>query len=276
MPVEPNITDLFRSAGEPPRSAIDVQAVLRRTRRRRLPRQIGAGSVFSLAVVGVGVAGVTGFNTAGNSANTASDLGISAEESAPDPADGGARTLEGESGTLFSQDDSSTSGLYEGSTTEGIKRAPAERINLCGGTLAEVAPSESGLELTVDFPDATVGATSVAGTVTLTNTGTQQLTGYTGPVPTVTLSQDGIVLWHTNGPTIRSITPVDLAPGESLEYISSFTPVVCGVEDDMAEGFRADLPAAPAGEYQVSAAIDFLSDENADLITGPLETISLR
>ena len=53
-------------------------------------------------------------------------------------------------------------------------------------------------------------------------------------------------------------------------------PVVCGVEDDSAESFRPDLPAASPGVYQVSAAIDFLSDVDADLVSGPAQSISLN
>jgi hypothetical protein len=56
------------------------------------------------------------------------------------------------------------------------------------------------------------------------------------------------------------------------------------VADDEAESFRADLPAVPAGVYDVSAAIDFQPDASmaqqgtpgVDLVTGPLEPITLQ
>jgi hypothetical protein len=105
----------------------------------------------------------------------------------------------------------------------------------------------------------------------------------TAAAPAITVSQEGITLWHSNGAMVMSLVIVDLAPGESLEYAASFTPVLCGVEDDMAEVFRNDLPALDPGEYELSAAIDFVLDETlaadyepfAYLVTGPRSTITL-
>jgi hypothetical protein len=79
-----------------------------------------------------------------------------------------------------------------------------------------------------------------------------------------------------------SLTGVDLAPGESLEYTASFDAVECGPEDDGPDGFRADLPALAPGTYELSAAIDFAPDVPdptepalADLVTGPRSVITL-
>jgi len=69
---------------------------------------------------------------------------------------------------------------------------------------------------------------------------------------------------------------VNLAPGESMVYPATFSPVVCGVEDDMGEGFREDLPAVPAGDYQVSALLDLSGDASVELISGPAATVTLR
>ena len=223
---------------------------------RSFGAKIAAGSVFTLALGGLIVASVLGIGSLVRpavSAAQADDAGSSdvAEVPAADPA------------TASGSD---------------IKRAPAERINLCTGTVAEVAPSESGLQLDVHFADsAKAGTDSIRGTVTLTNTGSDTVTGYTAASPALTLSQDGIVVWHSNGPMIELARDVALAPGESLEYDASFTPVVCGVDDDLAElGFAEDLPAAPAGEYQLSAMIDLLGDSTADLVSGPTSTITLE
>jgi len=219
-----------------------------------LPKKIAAGSVFALALGGLVVASVLGVGALTRPASSsASQPDAAVEEPIAPPAD-------------------------QASTGGAIKRAPADRINLCTGTLAEVAPSQSGLELTVHFDDtAAAGTEPIAGTVTLTNTGDQELTGYTAASPALTLSRDGIVLWHTNGAMIMSARDVNLAPGESLEYETSFTPVVCTVDDDLAElGFSPDLPAAEPGEYQLSALIDFMGDFDADLISGPTSTITLN
>ena len=246
MASDPNIRHLF-SAPQPD-DAIDVAAVVRRARARRLPKVLGIAGVSVLAIGGIVVGGLQ----LGGGVSPASDT---ATESFP-LQEGGSQ-------------------LFSDSTGDTVKRAPAEKINLCTGPLAEVAPSESGLVLTVAFADAAAGSDSVQGTVTMTNTGATTVTGYTAASPAITLSQDTVVLWHSNGPTTEQAREVALAPGESMEYSAAFTPVVCGVEDDEAESFRADLPAAPAGQYQVSAAIDLMGEFDADLVTGPTQTVTL-
>lgn len=158
----------------------------------------------------------------------------------------------------------------------GIQRAPAEKINLCTGAVAEPVASATGLELTVDFPDAAVGTRSVTGTVTLTNNGSEAVSGTTANRPAITVSQNGTVLWHTNGGIDPVATTVALAPGESLEYEGAFSPVLCGVNDDLAPQFNDKLPPLPSGEYDVSAAIDLTYDGGVDLVTGPSETVTLR
>ena len=230
MPTEPNNLRHLFSAPQPP-SAIDVAAVVRRSRARRLPKVLGITGVGVLAIAGIAVGGLQ----LGGGVSPASDAaGMSAESA---PMDGGAA---------------------DQTFSDTIKRAPAEKLNLCTGAVAQL-DSASPLMLTVSFADATAGAASVEGTVTMTNTGTDAVAGYTAASPAITLARE-----------------VSLAPGESMEYAASFTPVVCGVDDDLAESFRADLPAAAPGEYQVSAAIDVLGDYNALLVTGPAQTITLR
>jgi len=222
---------------------------------RSLGAKIAAGSVITLAVGGLIAASVLGIGSLVRPAASAAqaDAGTTGEVPAPDTATAPA------SGT-------------------DITRAPADHINLCTGTLAEVAPSESGLELTVHFPgSAKAGTDPIDGTVTLTNNGADTVAGYTAASPALTLSKDGIVLWHTNGAMIDLARDVNLAPGESFDYETSFTPVVCTVDDDLAElGFAEDLPAAHAGEYKLSAMIDLLGDSAADLISGPASTITLK
>jgi len=259
MATEPNLRDLFR-APEAPGRRIDVQSVIRRSKRRRLPAQVGIGGAFTLAVGGIGFVAVNEFGPSG--VQSTSQVATTAEQGQAydSPADGREAT-----GETMEGDDLSS----------GIKRAPADRINLCGGPLAEVAPSPTGLVLTVDFPDAPAGTTPVTGTATLTNTGTEPVVGYSPANPAITLSQNGIVLWHSNGPTIMMLQDVTLAPGESLDYAASFTPVVCAVEDDTAEAFRDDLPPVASGEYQVSAATDVTVGGNAELVTGPTRSVRI-
>jgi len=239
---------------------IDLAAVTRRSARRHHGQQIAVGSLSTLAVVGIGAAGITGIR--GISTASTSSAGSS------------------------SQSDSSTSEQGYAAPAQpptAGKRASAERINRCGAPLAQVAPDASGLVFSVDFP-ATASATAarITGQVTMTNTGTERLTGSTAASPAITLSQDGTVLWHSNGPTVMMVTMIDLAPGASTTYAASFTPVRCTEEDEQAESFRADLPSVGPGRYGVSAAIDFSRTDAAgtfvstDLITGPVAPITLQ
>ena len=250
-----NIHNLFSKADEPKLGAIDTSSVIRRSKARRLPMQLATGGALALAVGGLAFGGAQLISTerpvAGSAAAESDETG-SGTESGTDSADG----------------DLAAGG-------ESIKRAPAEKVNFCTGTLAEVGPAPSGLVFSVDFPDASAGSVLVIGTVTLTNNGSAPVTGTTYSVPAITVSSDGIVKWHSNGAIEESAVVVDLAPGESLEYAASFKPVECGVEDDSAESFRDDLPALPAGEYEVSALIDFSSDGPVELVSGPADTITL-
>lgn len=259
MPTESELRTLLKNDAEDAAGSrrLDAAAVIRRSKRRRLPQQLAVGGLSTLAVAGIGFAGVTAFRMLPQGAMTMS-AGSSADSGAvPERAAPG--------------------------TAQGIKRAPADRINLCGGPLAEVAPNPDGLVLSTAFPaSSAAGNEPIDGTVTLTNTGTQTIKGTTAASPAITVSQDGMVLWHSNGPMIMLAAVVDLAPGQSMSYRASFTPVRCGVADDRVDGFPDNLPALTAGSYQVSAAID-LSRESADggfsaneLVTGPTQTVTLR
>ncbi len=249
MPTENDLRDLFANA-DAPTSSIDPKRVIARSRARRLPRQLAAGAVGALAITGVSVLAIQVSQVPSPATMTA---GEAYDQSAPAPE------------------------------IDSIKRAPADKVNLCAGSLAEVAPSQYGLQLDVTFPaTAPVGTEPVTGTVLLTNTSDREVIGSTAATPVLTLSQNGTVLWHTNGAMVMSLVTVDLQPGESLEYSASFAPVRCDVDDDLADSFRADLPPVPAGDYQLSALIDFTADPvmkqqttELDLVSGPLSAITL-
>lgn len=254
MPDESDLRRLFATTDAP--NTLDADRIVAKVRARRLPRQLGAGLIGTLAVAGIGVVGVQS---------------LIPQQQSPMSA------------TV--QEDSAGSGAPAEGMDTLVKRAPAEKLNLCGGPLAEVAPSFYSLQVDVAFP-ATAPATGnpVAGVVRLTNLGSTQVTGTTAPTPAVTLSQGGIVLWHSTGPVDSSAIEVDLAPGASLEYPASFTPVRCDIEDDLAQSFRAGLPAVPAGGYELSAAIDFVpgaelvaqDTPGLDLVTGPRALITMQ
>jgi hypothetical protein len=249
---ENDLRKLFADSDAPNR--LDANRVIAKSRVRRLPRQLGAAAITTLAVAGIGVLGL---QTITQSPITSSMSGDEAFEApaAPDAMD-----------TM-------------------IKRAPADRLNLCEGTVAEPVPSFYGLQLDVAFPE-TAPATGepVTGVVRLTNLSADRVTGVTASTPAITLSQGGLVLWHSNGPVDSSAVMVDLGPGATLVYPASFVPVRCAVQDDLAESFRPDLPPVPAGVYEVSAAIDFTAGAGMpqqdtpelDLVTGPRAPITLE
>ena len=254
MPTEDDLRDAFARADAP--NTLDARRIVARSRARRLPRQLAAGSVGALALAGVLVLGVQITQLSSPAVSTAGGgAAYDSSESAPAP----------EADTM-------------------IKRAPADKVNLCTGPLAELAPSQYGLQLDVAFAaSAPADSDLVTGAVTLTNTSDREVIGYTPTSPAMTLSQDGVVLWHSNGITNYALMSVDLAPGASLEYQASFVPARCAVEDDERESFRADLPALEPGAYQLSALIDFTADPSMgqetpelDLVSGPLSTIALN
>lgn len=250
MPTEDDLRDLFASAEHP--QHIDAKRVIAKSRARRLPRQLAVGAVGTLAVAGIVVVSLPALLPQQAAISTLSEGSGVAPEVQP---------------------------------FDSAKRAPADKLNLCGAPLSQPMPSLYGLQLDVAFPTtAPVGTQPIQGTVRLTNTGPEPVTGSTAASPAITLSHGGVVLWHSNGPMIDLAVTVDLAPGQSLEYPASFTPVRCDIQDDEAESFRADLPAVPAGAYDLSAAIDFLPDASMpqqstpglDLVSGPVSAIVLR
>ncbi|PWB96202.1 hypothetical protein [Homoserinimonas hongtaonis] len=240
---------------------IDTAAVIRRSRRRRLPRQVGVGSALTLAVAGIGVAGATGLRLPSSSMTmtSASDSGATVRES----ADGG-----------FTPDED-FAGAAGGSA--GTSLAPVEKLNPCALPIAEVA-STTTLELYPQFPAvAEANGVPIAASVTLQNTGQGHIVGTTAASPAMTLSRDGVTVWHSNGPLIALAVAVDLAPGESMTYPASVVPVRCDEQDEAAESFRDGLPALPAGTYALSAAIYVTTADGAvETVTGPAQQITLQ
>ncbi|WP_157155530.1 hypothetical protein [Diaminobutyricimonas sp. LJ205] len=228
--------------------AVDATAVVRRSRRRRAPRLVAAGGAFSLAAVGIAVAGVQGIQGF-RLMSPASESASSAPESASDQA---------------------------GSMPSGAPTGAADTVNPCGGTLA-AATDYPGLSLTTEFPtEASTGSGPVEGTVILTNTGDEPLQASSPAVAPVTLSQDGRVLWHTSGPMILSLAEIALEPGQSHSWPASFTPIQCLSEAEL-DADPATLPAAEPGLYQLSAAIDLtFADGSALQFVGTPANITLK
>ncbi len=254
----PNESDLRTLLGDGEiGNRLDAAHIVAQSRRRRMPRQVGAALVGAMAIAGIAVVAVPSL------------------QSQPPAALSTAESAEG-----FAAD----SGASDSSASI-IKRAPAELLNPCAAPLTDVEPSRLGLVLEIAFADtAPVGTAPVSGVVRLTNTSDVAVSGTTAATPAITLSQDGVTLWHSQGVGDLSAVTVSLDPGESLEYPASFEPVRCAPEDDAAEQFRPALPALDPGSYDLSAALDFVADTapagdavvELDLVTGPLSPVSLQ
>ena len=270
MPTEADLRKQFHDPERPEGSgSVDLDAVLRRSRARRRPRVVAVAVVSSLAalaiVVPISVSGVLGQTgmfaassgvSAGNNRDAAGHK--AADQQAPGSAGGG----------------NATGGAINGS-------GPVQKVNLCGGPVADIVPASNGLVLIVEPVTAAATDRAIPVTVTLTNTNTNNgavsFSGTTSPYPSLTLSRDGIVLWHSNGAVPAIGAAVHLASGESMNFTTTFEPVVCGVPDDERTAFRAELPAAGPGHYKLSAALDVSSDDGKSVrVTGPTASVILR
>ncbi|MGL4340027.1 MAG: hypothetical protein ACRCSP_06365, partial [Rhodoglobus sp.] len=261
---EDDLRALFATPSER-QTTLNTQHIIATSRARRRPRQAAAAAVSVLAAAGLVVLGVQAWLP--GTPNT-----MIAQQQASDS-----------SGT------SHEAGAPAGALDSPAKRASVEEVNRCAGPLATATPNASGLRLEVAFPPtAPVGTAAVPGTVTLTNTSATRVSGYASPAPTVILSQNGTVLWHSTQQEEQEPIAVDLAPGESREYDAAFTPARCEIEDDIA-GFRETLPAVSPGNYELSAVIDFRAEPMAtdddssisqktpemDLVTSPPSPIMI-
>jgi hypothetical protein len=148
-----------------------------------------------------------------------------------------------------------------GSSAEKFFDSRVASSNLCGMPTHITGPSLTGLELILGFPEtAPADGHDIAGTVILTNSGTAHLNGTTAIAPVITVSRDGITVWHSNQVQGSQAVLIDLGPGESQSFDARFTPVECEPEDDEREQFRDDLPRLEAGRYEISAVMVFVPD----------------
>ena len=240
---------------------LDTGRLVRRSRARRLPRQLAAGGAMAVAVLGLGVGAASGIRM----------LSPTPEMST---AGGGAEATD-ESVDTFGEDGPQEESGGE-SAGGSISLAPAYKINACGGMLS-AAPADgvTGVGVTLDFPDEATVSGPVWGTVEVTNDTGEPLRGVMSEIAATTLSQGGLVLWHT--PRLDRTLPVELQPGESTTVEASFEPRVCSAEDEALMDFPADLPPVGPGQYDVSVALDVEREDGSVLqVVSGTEPISLR
>ena len=234
MPTDAELRRLFHDAPSP-KATIDPDAIIRRSRRRRLPQQLGAGSVLTLAAAGIGVASINGLQALApmGAVETSADAPMGASESGP----------------------------FGG---EGV--APA-RMPFCAAGGFMDAELQSGLEVAPSFPASSELGQQVSGSLTLTNTGTEPVTG-TAFSPLIALSLDGVQVWHSDGPSEHRVA---LDPGESMALAFDFDAIGC---DSSGE---ADGSVLGPGQYQLTAVLTLAPDSGpVRTIGGPATTITLR
>ena len=195
MPIDewPNDAELhrlFRETEAPP-STIDAAAIIRRSKRRRLPQQVGVGSAVTLAVAGISVASINGIRV----------------PSIMDAAETSSDTLSGESWEA-------ADGAVPWST----------RATACATPVPAAEASQSAFRVTAEFADGRAGD-SIVGSVLLTNSSTEEFTGWV-TAPIVQVTADGVVVAHNDVAT--SAMRIELAPGESRSLVASVDTVHCG------------------------------------------------
>jgi hypothetical protein len=238
MPTETELRNLFHDAPAP-LGSLDAAAIIRRSKRRRLPQQVGAGSVLTLAVAGIGVASINGLQglTPMSASETAADAPMGVSE---------------EADTAVPWVDSGTS----------LRLAPCETVTSADAQVAE------GVTFALGFPATATTGETVVGTLRLTNTGSTRIVGVAAN-PAVSLAKDGESLLYRDRGSVP--TEVDLVPGESTSIAFSFNAVEC---DAQGEATGAPLES---GAYTLSGAIELRPETGPSrLVSGPASAITLR
>jgi len=243
------LRELFRRAAGPS-SSIDPAMIIRRSKRRRLPRQLSTGGALTLAVAGIGVASVTGIG--GMSifgARTASDLSERAAD-APGWVD-----------TESSGTDATAASPYATEDGAGCEAAPPESGTNPWGLTLEIAPTDGR---------AVSANQTVIASFTLRNDGSTPVSvSPVGPI-VHTLQRDGAIVAIGSGELLASggevITSVDLDPAESVQLQSRFALQSC---------LPADTRLQP-GNYTLTTQLSVQSDGATATVNGTQTRITLR
>ncbi|UYN83928.1 MAG: hypothetical protein KIT89_01450 [Microcella sp.] len=238
------------AAANAPRAAdIDVDAVVRASRARRQPRQWALGAVVVVAAAGIGGASIA-------AVTSPPDL-IAASEAADEASGDDVFSLESDGGSL-----------------------PDSRVAQydCLQPLGDVIETSAPLTLEVRFAPTTVIVDGeITGDVRMLNVGSSTVRITADMSPFVTLSQNGLVLWRT--PLIGSAA-IDrqLAPGDSIDFAVRLAAVVCDPASDGWPLNASGLQIVAPGEYDLSATIGVMVDDDASQqrLTSPRQTVRLE
>jgi len=163
-------------------------------------------------------------------------------------------------------DDATDAPESEAADTSGLPFAPEESraAEVCGTSVAEEASSPFGLTLELDFPAEVVASGSAYGSVRLTNSSNTAVTGSTASVPDVSLLRNSVVVSHSPDVQILSVIPVNLQPGQSIEFPVEITIYDCTTIDS---GGMID-----PGTYQLSTTLAFVPADPADGIAAEIRS----
>jgi hypothetical protein len=228
-----------------------VDAVLAASRSRRRARRTavvtGAGAVAAVLVVG-GL--VFGLQRPGGDATTA-DAPVASESA--ESADVAPEAAEGDG------------------AASGPRLAVPESVDRCGATVVPLGDAaDAPLAVSVATPTAPVapGATASV-TVTVTNPGTEVVTGDLSRIPTITIADAGVVAWHSSGASEAGAIRVSLRPGESVTLTGVLSALRCTAADDDGTELPSDLPPLAPGSYAVGATVAFSSLQEGMVVLVP-------
>ena len=223
MPTEDELRDLLGRQDAPNR--LDPKRIVRSSRARRIPQQIAAGGAGVLAVAGITVLGIQVIPFGQLSRRVADGRRAVPGGSRLDRVQPGRRRREAAARRPHQP------------LRSGRRPSPSRASRRCSSM-----SSATGQRARRHRPGRRHGADD--------QHRHEPVTGTSPSAPAVTLSQDGITLWHSNGPVDASAVLVDLDPGESMDYAATFIPVRCAPEDDTLDQFPARPPRAPAGRVR--------------------------
>jgi hypothetical protein len=198
---DPDLGPLFRaSSGSSgaPTGQLDADAIITRSRRRRLPRLVVTTAVPIIAVAGLLGGGIYGLSRV-SGVGSASSVSA-AQHAAPVagvPADGVP-------------------------SPEDYSKAQAGAAASCAVPQPYFGPTTTDLAATVSFPDNATLTTP--GVVTLTNTSSKPVSATSGG-PAVTIEDDGAIVALSFGSDSAGRV-VDLKPGASMK-LTAYLPARC-------------------------------------------------
>jgi len=230
-----------------PSIAIDTTAVISRSRARRRPRRVALGAAGVLAVASLVFGGVSTYIGLGN-------VNTSASMTADDGTGG--------------QPESDSAAPSE------VQLAPDALFDIetCGTTVPSEATTPYGLALELELLDDVVASGSAFGTVRLSNTSDVPVVGTTASVPDVTLARDSIAISHSPDTQISSVIPVNLQPGQSIEFAVTIRIFDCTTSDTGG--------TVEPGTYAIGSSIAFVpadpQDGAAADVRSPQSSIELR